>query len=369
MDRLRFAPIAAGLPATVPFTGPETLERGRGAPFSARLGANENGFGPSPQAVAAMAQAAAEQWKYADPDSHDLRQALATHHDIDAANIMLGEGVDGLLGLLVRLTVAPGEVVVTSDGAYPTFNFHVTGFGGRLIKVPYRDDAEDPQALLQAAAAHQARLIYLANPDNPMGSWHAGETITRMLDQLPPGSLLVLDEAYAEFAPTEAIPRIDPDDPRAIRFRTFSKAYGMAGARIGYAIGPAPLIAGFDRIRNHFGINRVAQIGALAALAETCWLDQTRAKVSAARESLSAIARDNGLTALPSATNFVAIDCGRDGTFARKVLTALAELGIFVRMPGVPPLDRAIRVSCGPEAELAAFARALPRALDIARSD
>ncbi|MTH36458.1 pyridoxal phosphate-dependent aminotransferase [Paracoccus limosus] len=368
MDRLRFSPIAAGLPATVPFTGPETLERRRGAPFIARLGANENGFGPSPRAVAAMAQAAAEQWKYADPDSHDLRHALAAHHGVDPAQIMLGEGVDGLLGLLVRLTVAPGDVVVTSEGAYPTFNFHVAGFGGQLVKVPYRDDAEDPQALLQAAARHGARLVYLANPDNPMGSWHPGSTITAMLDDLPPGALLVLDEAYAEFAPAEAIPQIDPADPRVIRFRTFSKAYGMAGARIGYAIGPAPLIAGFDRIRNHFGINRVGQIGALAALADQDWLHQTREKVATARDRIAGIARDNGLTALPSATNFVAVDCGGDGDFARRVLAALADLGIFVRMPGVAPLDRCIRVSCGPEPELAAFATALPQALALART-
>lgn len=367
MDRLRFAPIAAGLPATVPFTGPETLERRRGAPFAARLGANENGFGPSPLAIAAMAEAAAAQWKYADPDSHELRQALAACHGVDDSHIMLGEGIDGLLGLLVRLTVAPGDIVVISDGAYPTFNFHVTGFGGQLVKVPYRDGAEDPHALVLAAAAHGARLIYLANPDNPMGSWHPGETIVAMLDQLPPGSLLVLDEAYAEFAPATAIPRIDPADPRVIRFRTFSKAYGMAGARIGYAIGPAQLIAGFDRIRNHFGINRVAQIGALAALADSDWLDQTRARVSAARDRLSTIARDNGLRALPSATNFVAMDCGSDGSFARKVLSGLADLGVFVRMPGVSPLDRCIRVSCGPDPEIDVFAQALPRALELAR--
>lgn len=367
MDRLRFAPIAAGLPATVPFTGPETLERRRGAPFAARLGANENGFGPSPRAVAAMAQAAGEQWKYGDPDSHDLRQALAAHHRIDPGHIMLGEGVDGLLGLLVRLTMAPGEAVVTSDGAYPTFNFHVAGFGGQLVKVPYRDNAEDPQALVQAAARHRARLVYLANPDNPMGSWHPGSTLTAMLDRLPEGCLLVLDEAYAEFAPEAAIPQIDPADPRVIRFRTFSKAYGLAGARIGYAIGPQPLIAGFDRIRNHFGINRLAQIGALAALADTEWLQRTRANVAAARDRIAGIAQDNGLIALPSATNFTAIDCGADGAFARRTLAALADLGIFARMPGVAPLDRCIRVSCAPEPELAAFAAALPQALAIAR--
>ena len=367
MNRLRFAPIPASLPATVPFTGPETLERRRGAPFRARLGANENGFGPSPRAIQAMAKAAAEVWKYGDPDNHDLRHALAAHHRIAPENIMLGEGIDGLLGLLVRLTVSPGETVVTSDGAYPTFNYHVAGFGGRLTKTPYRDDAEDPDALIHAARDTAARLIYLANPDNPMGSWHSGARIRAMLDELRPGTLLVLDEAYAEFAPDDAIPQIDPQDDRAIRFRTFSKAYGMAGARIGYAIGPAELIAGFDRIRNHFGISRIAQAGALAALQDQDWLDHIRQQVAEARARISDIAADNGLTALPSATNFVAIDCHRDGAFARALLEALANEGIFARMPGVAPMDRCIRVSCGPAPELDAFADALPRALRAVR--
>ncbi|SMO77103.1 pyridoxal phosphate-dependent aminotransferase [Paracoccus laeviglucosivorans] len=367
MTRLRFAPIPASLPATVPFTGPETLERRSGTPFVARLGANENGFGPSPRAVEAMVRSATEIWKYADPDNHDLRHALAAHHAIAPEHIMIGEGIDGLLGLLVRLTLAPGETVVTSDGAYPTFNYHVAGFGGHLHKVPYRNDAEDPDALIAAAREHFARLVYLANPDNPMGSWHPGSRIAAMLDQLPQGSLLVLDEAYAEFAPNEAIPRIDPQDDRVIRLRTFSKAYGMAGARVGYAIGPVDLIAGFDRIRNHFGMNRMAQIGALAALQDGEWLAETRRQVTAARDRIAAIAQANGLTALPSATNFVAVDCGAEGDFARRVLAELAGLGIFVRMPGVAPMDRCIRVSCAPAPELDAFAEALPKALSRAR--
>ncbi len=363
MTRLRFAPIPATLPATVPFTGPETLERQSGLPFRARLGANENGFGPSPRAVAAMQRAAGEIWKYGDPDSYDLRHALAGHHGVAPENIMIGEGIDGLLGLLVRLMLAPGEVVVTSDGAYPTFAYHVAGFGGRLVKVPYRDDAEDPEALAAAARDHGARLVYLANPDNPMGSWHPGTRIEAMLDQLPAGSLLILDEAYGEFAPGDALPRIDPEDARVIRFRTFSKAYAMAGARVGYAIGPAELIAGFDRIRNHFGMNRTAQIGALAALQDADWLEHIRAEVAASRSRLAGIAQENGLTALASATNFVALDTHRDGAFARALLQALAREGIFARMPGTAPMDRCIRVSCGPEPEMAAFAEALPRAI------
>lgn len=367
MTRIRFAPIPAGLPATVPFTGPETLERRSGIPFAARLGANENGFGPSPKAIQAMARSAADVWKYADPDSHDLRHALAAHHGISPDNIMIGEGIDGLLGLLVRLTLAPGEAVVTSDGAYPTFNYHVAGFGGLLHKVPYRDDAEDPDALVAAAHNHVARLVYLANPDNPMGSWHPGSRIAAMLDELPQGTLLVLDEAYAEFAPDDAIPQIDPQDDRVIRLRTFSKAYGMAGARVGYAIGPSALIAGFDRIRNHFGMNRIAQIGALAALQHTEWLAETRRQVAAARDRIGAIARANGIKALPSATNFVAVDCGADGDFARRLLAELGAMGVFVRMPGIAPMDRCIRISCGPARELDVLAEALPIALQRSR--
>jgi len=360
---IRLAPIPAGLPATVPFVGPETLERQAGRPFAARLGANENGFGPSPRAVAAMQAAAGEVWKYGDPTSHDLTHALAAHHRVRPENIILGEGIDGLLGLLVRLTVAPGDVVVTSEGAYPTFNFHVAGFGGVLDKVPYRDNAEDPRALLDRARDAGARLVYLANPDNPMGSWHNGAVIEAMLDRLPENALLVLDEAYAEFAPAGAIPAIAADDPRVIRMRTFSKAYGMAGARVGYAIGHPDLIAAFDRVRNHFGMNRVSQIGALAALQDRDWLAHVVARVDAARRRIASIGAESRLTALPSATNFVALDTHRDGAFARRLVDALAAERVFVRMPGVAPLDRCIRVSCGPDPDLDILAQALPRAL------
>lgn len=356
-----FAPLPASLPATVPFVGPETLQRRRGRPFAARLGANENGFGPSPKAIEAMREAAADVWQYGDSTCHDLLQALSEHLDMPAANIVIGEGVDGLLGLLVRLMIAPGDAVVTSDGAYPTFNYHVAGFGGVLHKVPYRDDREDPQALLASARETGARLVYLANPDNPMGSWHDGTVIEAMLDDLPDGCLLLLDEAYVEFAPTGAVPDIAADDPRVIRMRTFSKAYGMAGARVGYAFGHPELIAGFERIRNHFGVNRVAQDGALAALADREWLAHILAEVSAARERMARIATDNGMTALPSATNFVTIDTGRDGEFARGLVRALENEGVFIRMPGVAPLDRCIRVSCAPAHELNVLADVLPR--------
>ena len=364
----RYTPLCASLPATVPFVGPETQERARAQPFVARLGANENVFGPSPRAIAAMAEAAADQWMYGDPESYDLKQALAAHHGIAPENIVVGEGIDGLLGYLVRMLVEPGDAVVTSAGAYPTFNYHVAGFGGVLHTVPYAGDHEDPAALFAKAAEVDAKLAYLANPDNPMGTWHQGSDIVAAMENLPEGTLFVLDEAYVEFAPQGTAAKIDIDDPHVIRMRTFSKAYGMAGARVGYALGAEPLITAFNKIRNHFGMNRAAQIGALAALADQDYLSQTVANVAAARARIDQIAQANGLSTLPSATNFVAIDCGQDGDFARKVLGELVARGLFVRMPFVAPQDRCIRVSAGRPQDLDQLEVLLPQALGAARA-
>ena len=340
---------------------------GRG--FLARLGANESVFGPSPAAIAAMRAAAGDAWMYGDPEMHDLRAAIAVHHGCDPAHIMPSEGIDCLLGLIVRLMIGPGDAVVTSQGAYPTFNFHVRGFGGVLHTVPFTGDFEDPERLIAKARAVGAKLIYIANPDNPMGSHHDAATIARMVDQVPDGVLLLLDEAYIDLAPPGTAPRIDPADNRVLRLRTFSKAHGLAGIRVGYAIGAAPVIAAFDKVRNHFGMSRISQAGALAALADQDWLAQVCAKVAAARNRIGAIARDNGLVPLPSATNFVAVDCGRDGAFALAVLQGMTARGIFLRKPLVAPQDRCIRVSCGTHADLDAFATALPEVLAQARAD
>ncbi|MDN5788827.1 pyridoxal phosphate-dependent aminotransferase [Pseudorhodobacter sp.] len=363
----RSTTLALTLPATVPFVGPETQERAMGRVFKARLGANESMFGPSPTAIAAMQAAAHEVWMYGDPENHDLRQAIAAHHAVSPENIIIGEGIDGLLGYLVRLLINPDDPVVTSDGAYPTFNFHVTGFGGQLHKTPYRGDFEDPEALLARARDVGAKLIYFANPDNPMGSHWPAATVERMIESLPEGCLLVLDEAYIDLAPEGTAPEIAADDPRVIRFRTFSKGYGMAGLRVGYGIAAPGLVAAFNKVRNHFGMGRIAQAGALAALADQPWLAQIKAQVAAARDNFGLIGRDNGLTPLPSATNFLCLDCGKDGDFARAVLRELGRIGVFVRMPGIAPLDRCIRVSLGNQAATAEFAHALPKALRAAR--
>src|SRR5579872_6733439 len=252
-SRPRYARLLSALPAVVPFVPPEALERRIGRTLKVRIGANESAFGPSPKAIAAMQRAAAGVHWYCDPEGFELREAIARRHNVARANVALGAGIDDLLGLIVRSFVDPGDRVAMSAGGYPTFAFHVNGFGGRIVTAPYAGDRNDLEALGSVARRHRARLVYLSNPDNPTGSFVDGETQQRLIERLPERAILVLDEAYADFAPAEALPAIDAEDPRVIRLRTFSKAHGMAGARIGYAIAPAETIAAFDKIRHHFG--------------------------------------------------------------------------------------------------------------------
>lgn len=366
MSHPPFTTIVDALPETVPFVGPEAIERRTGIPTRARIGANESGFGPSPRVIAALREAAPEFWTYPDPENYALRTALSAHLGIANDEVTISEGIDGLMGLLVRLFITPGDIVVTSLGAYPTFNYHVVGYGADLRFVPYRGLHEDPEALAAHARETGAKMVYLANPDNPMGSFWPAADIARFIEAVPETCLIVLDEAYMETAP-EAPLALDTTRPNLLRLRTFSKAYGLAGLRCGYAVGHRRLVGAFNRIRNHFGVNKAAQVAALAALDDQSYLHQAVAAIAASRRRIAQIASANGLLPRPSATNFVAVDCGRDGPFAVSVLEGLGTQGVFVRKPAAPGLDQHIRISAGPDAALDILADALPIALDRAQ--
>jgi len=357
-----FTQLVRELPATTPFIGPEALERQRGKPFRARIGANESAFGLSPAALEAMQQAMTESVWYADPESYELRKSLAQKHNVDIDEICVDAGIDTLLGLTVRMLLSRNCHAVTSHGAYPTFNYHVAGFGAQLNTVPYKNFHEDPNALLDKAETLQAPLIYLANPDNPMGTWHSADVIQGMIDDLPENTVLALDEAYIEFAVNDIAPAINTDKPNVIRFRTFSKAYGMAGQRIAYAIAHRDIIAGYNKIRNHFGLNRIAQIGALAAVNDSLFIPRVNQTVAAGREKIMNFAAARGLYAEPSYTNFVAIDL-ENHERAQHMIKQLAEHDVFMRMPGVEPLNRCVRVGVGTEEEFSIFAEAFKQAL------
>ena len=211
-------------------------------------------------------------------------------------------------------------------------------------------------------------MVYLSNPDNPMGTWWEAGEISRFIEALPETTMLVLDEAYGELGPASALPPLDVSRANVLRMRTFSKAYGLAGIRCGYAIGEESFIRDFEKIRNHYGVNRMALIAGEAALADQAYLAEVKRKVAAGRDRIAEIARDNGLAPIPSATNFVTIDCGADGAFALKIMEALLQRDVFIRKPMAPVLNRCIRISVGLDHELDIFAEELPKAVKVARA-
>ena len=367
MSRPRFTALVEGLPSFVPFVGPEAQERARGRPFRARLGANESLFGPSPKALAAMRAAADGNWMYADPESHDLRAALAQFHGVDLDNIVIGEGIDGLLGLAVKLVVEPGSAVVTSDGTYPTFNFHVAGGGGRLVRVPYRDDMQDIEALLAAARREDARILYrlqsrqsdglvlgrrcVARAHRRSAAWRAAVARRGLLRYGARGGAAAGRHRQRAGAAVPHLLEGLRSCRRAHRLLPRRSAASSAPSRRS-AITTASIASGRSvrwprsRIRNIWPKPSAASCGRAASSV------RSRAPMTLRR-----------CRRLPTSSPSIAAATGH---FARRVLDGLMAHDVFVRMPSVAPLDRCIRVSCGRDEDLAIFADAVPLALAAA---
>ena len=360
-----FTRLVAGLDAANPFVGPEALERATGHRFRARVGANESAFGMSPRARAAAAGALERLSWYGDPENHDLRADLAAYHGVGVDRVLVGAGIDDLLALVVRAFAAAGGRAVMPHGSYATFAYHAATFGVALDTVPYAaDDHVDLDALAAQGRASEAvrrgsradgedggaTVVYLANPDNPSGTWQPEDAVRGFLADLPANCIVVLDEAYVDYAPTAPARRLLTGDARVVTMRTFSKAHGMAGARVAYAVGDAGVCAGLDRLRLQFGVSRVAQEAARASLADGAFVASVAREVAAGRDAYRELGRALGVPTLPSATNFVCFDLGSRQR-AEAVMGALIGRGVFVRKPPAPPLDRCIRLTVGTATE------------------
>lgn len=319
-------PLVAGLPPTVPFVAPEEIERRLGRPFLLRLGANESAFGPSP--AAARAAAGFETSHYGDPKAFALRAALAARHDVAMDEIVVASGIDELLALFCRAFCPPGSTVVTSQGTYPTLEYAAQGFGAKIERVPYDEARPSLDAL--AARSRGSRLVYLANPDNPTGALLPAAEVERFRSSLPGDCLLLLDEAYADFVAPSDLPNFRPSDGGVVRLRTFSKAHGLAGLRIGYALAHKAHAAALDRIRLHFGVNGPAQAAALASLGDRKHLAEVVKATADGRSRLAQLGTDLGFRPLPSWTNFVLFEVGGPER-AAALVDALAERRTFVR--------------------------------------
>lgn len=354
VDRPSPNPVVAQLPDAIPFVAPEEFERQMGTTFLARLGANESVFGASPLAIGAMQLAACQTQWYGDPTSHDLRVDLANHLGTTMESIVVASGIDGLFSHLANAFLVPGDRVITTKGSYPTFNYFIEGVGAELVQVPYREDYHvDLDAIVSSAIESGAKAVYLANPDNPSGTFHTEDAIVEFLSELPSDILVILDEAYIEYASN-----IKVSDPRLIRLRTFSKAYGLAGIRVGYAFGDSQMLQPLNRIRPHFEVNIVAQAGALAALQDKAHLAEVVMQTNMAKDVMQEMFEGMGMMTIPSATNFILADAGSRER-AEQLVAQLREQRVFIRKPSSEPLDNFIRISAGSGEDLAVLQDAL----------
>jgi histidinol-phosphate aminotransferase len=323
----------------------------------AELGSNENPFGPSPRAIAAIETALPELLRYPDPKGGALKAALATHHGVDAAQITLGNGSHELLMLTAQCFADATVSVAFSEFGFAVFPIATAAAGALPIRVPAlpRDHADMPLGhdieALAAAVRDDTRLLYLANPNNPTGTWFEDAALERLLDRVPATTLVVVDEAYHEYvsAPglTSALQFL-PRHPNLIVTRTFSKAYALAGMRVGYALSAPEVAAVLERLRESFNVNGLALAAAEAALADQAHVARARDWNRAEREALAARLRALGHRVLPSQTNFVLVDFGRD---AAPIERLLFERGVIARPMGGYGLGDCLRISVGTRAE------------------
>ena len=342
-----------------------TLRKRFGAAL-AELGSNENPLGPSPRAIAAIKTALAEVFRYPDPKGLALKTALAQRYGVDVAQITLGNGSHELLMLIAQCFADANVSIAFSEFGFAVFPIATAASGARAIRVPARsrDHATMPLGhdvdAIASAIRSDTRVVYLANPNNPTGTWFDDAALEQFLVRTPPTTLVVVDEAYAEFVATPGLTsalQFLPRHPNLIVTRTFSKAHGLAGLRVGYAISAPEVAAVLERLRESFNVNGLALAAAEAALGDQTHVTKGRDWNLAEREWLSDRLRARGLRVLPSQTNFVLVDFARD---AAPIERALFEHGVIARPMGGYGLSEFLRISIGSRAENERLLAALP---------
>jgi histidinol-phosphate aminotransferase len=330
-----------------------------------KLSSNEGAFGVPPGARAAMVEAAAEMHRYPDGGATALREAIGRRFGLDPARIVCGNGSDELIGQLILSYGGEGTELVMSAHGFIMYDLAGRYAGCRVIKVPERDLQPDVDAML-AAVGPRTRLVFLANPNNPTGSLLSASEVGRLRAGLPGDVLLVLDAAYAEYVTR---PDYDPGTAlvdagtNTVMTRTFSKIFGMGGARLGWAYAPAPIADILNRVRGPFNVNAPAMAAGIAALAEPGWVEKSVAHNAEWRERLTGALRDLGIAVHPSEGNFILADFGTPAR-AKAADAALRARGLIVRAMGGYSLPHCLRITVGTAEEcgmvedaLAAFAR------------
>ena len=325
-----------------------------------KLASNENPLGPSPKAMEAAKRALPESHRYPDGGTHRLREELARIHEVAPDEVFVGLGSSEIIDLAARLTLAPGKTGMTSAGSYAPFSIAIRASGAQLVCVPMRDFAFDLQAI-SAGVTRETRVVYLANPNNPTGSAFSGADLEQFLGCVPGDVLVVLDEAYIHYADRSDMPHsveLFRRRDNLLILRTFSKVYGLAGLRIGYAIGRAGLVAAMNKLRTPFNAAGVSQAAALAALDDAEHVKRSVETNAAQRSRLFEEFSRLGLRVTRSHANFIFIDVG---SRASGLYDELLQEGVIVRPLGWMGFPDAIRISVGTREEndklLAAMSR------------
>ncbi len=342
----------------------EEVKREFGLDEVIKLASNENPLGPSPLALSAIAAAAGEMHLYPDGNGFYLRQALAARLGVPADELILGNGSDEIAMLLMLAYAGPRRGVVTSNYAFVRYRMEAELAGAPVTLVPMRDMRHDLKALAKAVDERTA-LVCLDLPCNPTGSSLGRRELERFIDALPAGVIVLLDQAYYEYA--AALDEGYPDGlalragrPNLVVTRTFSKAYGLAGLRLGYAAARPEIVSDIDRLRPPFNTSRIAQAAALAALDDTKHLRRSIELNRRGLEQLTAGLEKLGLRVWPSLANFVLTDVGRDG---RAVFTELLKRGVVTRPMAGYGLMTHLRISTGTRTENARCLKALKQVL------
>jgi histidinol-phosphate aminotransferase len=334
-----------------------------------KMASNENPWGPSPKAVAAMQAVLNDCNFYPDNDASDLRDALAKRHGVHPDQVVLTAGSTSLLGIVARTLLSPGLNAVTSERSFIVYPIATQAAGGQLIQVPMRRDSFDLEAVA-AAVDGNTRIIYLSNPNNPTGTVVAASDLDRFLDKLPEHVIVILDEAYYDFAQHFATRR-GLDYSHALQYvnqgrkvvvlRTFSKAHGLAGVRVGYGIGPAQLMSYFARMRTTFSVSAPAQAAATAALEDETHVRKALVNNAEEAERLTESFQELGYDVMPTWANFLYCELGED---AAAVAQRLQTEGVIIRPLGPWGAPTAIRITIGTPEQNGTFLKAFKKVME-----
>lgn len=347
-----FNPHVAALP---PYNAGMTLAKARalsGRDNLARLASNENPDGCSPEVMAVLASAAFEPWRYADPACSELRAALGDKLKVDPAVVVAGNGSEEMIAAISRAMLVPGVAVLTVVPSFGLHEIEPLAAGASVVKVPMSADRDFDLAALEAAFAAGPRVVFLSSPWNPVGPALDHAALQRLISAVRPGTLFVLDEAYFEFAADglpDGIEALRDSDIAYVVLRTFSKAYGLAGLRVGYAVcSDAGLARVITAAKTPFSVNGAAQLAAIAALKDEAWMKASVARIVTERARVAAELAEMGLQAAASQTNFLFFDTGRDSA---QVAAALLQDGIIVKAWREAGYDTWLRATIGKPAD------------------